>query len=149
MIAFYELLADEQIEAVFPLMRQLRPHLSAATFLSAVRAQQAEGYRLFGGEVDSSLVVLAGVRETRTLLRGLHLFVDDLVTLQSSRGLGHGKAMLQFLAAHAQSRGLERIYLDSRDTALGFYEKLGFQAQAPVTCWIEVATGFRLSPPEH
>ncbi len=149
MTAFHELLADEQIEAAFPLMRQLRPHLSAATFLSAVRAQQAEGYRLFGGEVDSSLVVLAGVRETRTLLRGLHLFVDDLVTLQSSQGRGHGKAMLQFMVDHAQSRGLERIYLDSRDTALGFYEKLGFQSQTSVTCWIKVATGFRLSPPEH
>ena len=46
--------------------------------------------------------------------------------------------MLRWLAGYAAERGLGRIYLDSRDTALDFYTHLGFHAMTTVPCWIEV-----------
>ncbi|MDB5293835.1 MAG: GCN5-related N-acetyltransferase [Phycisphaerales bacterium] len=143
---FRVLSTDEQIVAAFPLMVELRPHLETDSFLASVRLQEREGFRLVGGFSGSTLVVLAGVRESRTLMRGPHLFVDDLVTLTSEQGKGHGKAMLRWLAAEAAGRGIARIYLDSRDTALGFYRRVGFEAQTSVVC--RIAVDQFLAPPQ-
>lgn len=124
--------------AAFPVMAELRPHLRRESFLETIRLQQRDGYRLFGGFDGDGLVVLAGVRDAHTLSRGPHLFVDDLVTAASRQRSGHGAAMLRWLATHARGRGFDRIYLDSRDTALGFYKGLGFEPLTAVPCRIDV-----------
>ena len=138
MIQVRELTTDDDITAAFPVLAELRPHLRAEMFLDVVRGQQRDGYRLFGGFVGGAIVVAAGVREAQTLSRGPHLFVDDLVTLRAEQGNGHGTAMLRWLAGHAAERGFTRLYLDSRDTALGFYQQLGFTPLTAVPCWIDV-----------
>ena len=143
MIQSHELTTDNEIIAAFPLMHQLRPHLIAATFLETVRTQQNAGYVLFAGTMESSYMVLAGVRNAQTLMRGPHLFVDDLVTLESERGQGHGTAMLQWLADYAARQGFRKIYLDSRDTAVGFYRRAGFTMTTAVPSWKEVKCDHR------
>ena len=130
--------SDADVGGAFALMAELRPHLRADSFADAVRLQRRDGYRLFGGYEGTRLVALAGVRDARTLSRGPHLFVDDLVTLRTEQRKGHGAAMLRWLAEHAAARGLERIYLDSRDTALDFYRRLGFEPATAVPCGIAV-----------
>ncbi len=106
-------------------------------FVATVRKQQASGYRLVGGFEQDRLVTVAGVRNAQTLSRGSHLFVDDLVTLDTEREKGHASAMLRWLAAEAMSRGLRRIFLDSRESAIGFYKQLGFEFLKAVPCWID------------
>ena len=138
MIDVRELASDGELEGAFALMAELRPHLRSDSFVDTVRRQQRGGYRLYGGFADSALVVLAGVRDAETLSRGPHLFVDDLVTLRSRQGKGHGADMLRWLARHAAGRGFDRVYLDSRDTALGFYRRLGFAPLTAVPCWAGV-----------
>jgi N-acetylglutamate synthase-like GNAT family acetyltransferase len=134
-ITVRELRADRDIAAAFPLMRQLRDRLREETFLAEVRRQQVEGYRLFGLFDSDHLCALAGVRQSHTLSRGEHLFVDDLVTAEDLRGRGHGSELLRWLAGHAREQGIPRVYLDSRITAKGFYAKLGFQFLTSVPCW--------------
>ena len=138
MIEVRELMSDEQVAGAYPLVAELRPHLRPEDFVATVRRQQRDGYRLYGGFAGGALVVAAGARDTHTLSRGPHLFVDDLVTLRSEQGKGYGTAMLRWLARHAAGRGLGRLYLDSRDTALAFYQQLGFTAMTAVPCWIAV-----------
>jgi len=133
-----EIVRDEEIAAAFPLMRELRDRLKEETFVAEVQRQQAEGYRLFGLFEGARPVALAGVRRTHTLSRGEHLFVDDLVSAEGERGKGYGKELMRWLAEGARRDGLDRIYLDSRYTARGFYEKLGFQFLTSIPCWIEV-----------
>jgi len=132
-----ELSSDGEIAAAYPLARELRDRIRQETFLAEVRRQQAEGYRLYGGFDEERLVALAGVRRSHTLSRGDHLFVDDLVTAETSRGAGHGTRMLRAIAAVAEAEGVGRIYLDSRLTARGFYEGLGFTFLTAIPCWIE------------
>jgi GNAT superfamily N-acetyltransferase len=134
-----ELQTDVEITAAYPLMRELRDRIQEDAFLAEVRRQQVEGYRLFGGFADGRLVSLAGVRRTHTLARGEHLFVDDLVSAEAVRGRGHGAAMLRFLARRAAAEGLSRLYLDSRDTAQGFYARLGFSFRTSIPAWIDAA----------
>ena len=138
MINVRELTTAEDIAAAFAALAELRPHLRPETFVEVVRRQQRDGYRLFGGVAGGAIVVAAGVRDAHTLSRGPHLFVDDLVTLRSEQDKGYGTAMLRWLAGHAAERGFTRLYLDSRDTALGFYQQLGFTPLTAVPCWIDV-----------
>jgi ribosomal protein S18 acetylase RimI-like enzyme len=133
-----ELRTDAAILHAFPLMKVLRDRISQPTFVDEIRRQQRVGYRLFGGFEQEDLLVLAGVRHTHTLSRGDHVFIDDLVTADAVRGSGHGREMMRWLAHHAASEGIPRIYLDARITAKGFYEKLGFVFHTSIPCWIDV-----------
>jgi len=138
-----------EINAVFPLMAQLRGRIRAETFVAEVQRHQKFGYILAGGFEDGRFeaggfeddqpVVLAGFREAHTLSRGSHLFVDDLVTDHRARGKGHGAAMMRWLARYAMERGLPRVFLDSRDSARGFYERLGFRFSTSIPALIDTA----------
>ena len=66
--------------------------------------------------------------------------MDDLVTDEGARGAGHGAALVRWLAARAASEGISRLYLDSRVTAQGFYQKLGFTFLPSLPCWLAVPT---------
>ena len=113
---------------------------SRGDFLAEVRRQAIQEYRLYGGYEDGRLVVLAGVRRSHTLSRGEHLFVDDLVTAEDARGRGHGRAMLEWLGLQAAAQGIPRIYLDSRATAKGFYERAGYTFLTSTPCWRDTAS---------
>lgn len=133
-----ELTRDAEIEAAFPLMHELRERIRQETFLEEVRRQQAEGYHLYGLFASGELVSIAGVRRTHTLARGEHLFVDDLVTAKAYQRNGFGRELLRELARVAFLQGIPRIYLDSRISAKGFYERVGFTMHTSIPCWIEV-----------
>jgi GNAT superfamily N-acetyltransferase len=133
-----ELTSDAEIEGAFPLMHELRERIRADSFLHELRRQQAEGYHLYGLFADGELVSLAGVRRSHTLSRGEHLFVDDLVTAKAYQRNGFGRELLREIARVAFLQGIPRIYLDSRATAKGFYEAVGFTLQTSIPCFIEV-----------
>jgi GNAT superfamily N-acetyltransferase len=129
--------SDDEINAAFPIAASLRDRLQPDTFLADVRRQQRDGYELIGAFEDNQLVALAGTRPGHTLARGEHVFVDDLVISASRRGEGHGRALLKWIAARAIAAGVPRIYLDSRDSAKGFYEELGFTFLTSLPSWID------------
>ena len=135
-----ELRADDQIDAAFDLMAVLRPSLRRNEFVAQVRAQEREsGFRLAGGfDAGGRLVVLAGYKRVTTLSQGAHLFVDDLVTAPDVQGRGYGRAMLAYLAGRARVMGVRAVGLQSRPTARGFYEKVGFTMSKGIPCSIEV-----------
>ena len=116
-------------------MAALRDRIQQESFLAEVRRQQQDGYELIGGFDGDRLVTLAGVRRSHTLSRGEHLFVDDLVTDESVRGRGYGKTMMDWLATRAKADRVPRIYLDSRLSARGFYERIGFTFHTSIPCW--------------
>ncbi len=105
---------DEEIAACYPAMRELRPHLAnPASFLAQVRRQMAEGYRLLALWRDRRVVACAGYRLQENLIRGRHLYVDDLVTLVAERSRGHGTRLLDALTMEACAQGCHWLVLDS------------------------------------
>ena len=137
-MVFKALETDQEIAEAFPLMSALRDRIRAETFVAEIRRQQQDGYELIGGFDEGRLVTLAGIRRSHTLSRGEHLFVDDLVTDESSRGRGYGRETMAWLAAMARTERIPRIYLDSRLTARGFYERVGFTFLTAIPCWLDV-----------
>lgn len=121
---------ESDLARCFPVLRELRPHLSPDTFLATMRRMKEGGYRLALGESAGDVVVVAGYRQSEHLARGPFMYVDDLVTLQSARRRGYGAQMLAWLAEKAKEAGCAELHLDSglsRIDAHTFYGKLGMK----------------------
>jgi GNAT superfamily N-acetyltransferase len=124
--------SDAEILRCYPVMAQLRPHVTAEEFVGRVRAQQAQGYRLayLLAEDSGEAVAVAGFRVMEMLATGRTLYVDDLVTDEAQRSRGYGKAMLDWLQAHARDAGCATFSLDSgtqRREAHAFYFREGMR----------------------
>jgi GNAT superfamily N-acetyltransferase len=130
---------DAAVAAAFVLMATLRDRIREETFLAEIRRQAADGYELIAAFDGDEMVALAGMRPGHTLARGEHIFVDDLVTAAPHRGRGHARALLAWIARRAAAAGIRRVYLDSRDTARGFYADAGFTFLTSVPCFVEAS----------
>ena len=121
---------DEAIAACYDVMAELRPHVSREQFLPMVRAMQADGLRLACIRESGRVVAVAGYRISTNLFQGKHLYVDDLVTSDSERSKGHGKALLAWLRALAVANDCDAFHLDSgvqRKRAHQFYLREGME----------------------
>jgi GNAT superfamily N-acetyltransferase len=103
----------EDIQRCFPVMLQLRPQLTADSFLEAVFLQIKEGYRLAYVESGGKVSAVAGFRVQHMLHRGKCVYVDDLVTDSAARSKGHGALLLDWLVQFAREQGCDRLDLDS------------------------------------
>ena len=123
-----------QTASTWPVMRQLRPHLDLAQYLAAVtRMRQTDGFRLLAAHVDGKVGAVAGFRTMEMLYCGRILSIDDLITDESQRSRGLGKALLDWLTQEAKSLGCAQIHLDSglqRLDAHRFYERERFRKTA-------------------
>lgn len=123
--------SDAEKRACFPVLRQLRVHLTdEAAFLEQVSRQAAQGYRLAYLEDGGAVRAVAGFRVGETLFAGKWLYVDDLVTAEAARSRGYGKALLAFLKAEAKEQGCRELHLDSgthRAEAHAFYFREGLR----------------------
>jgi GNAT superfamily N-acetyltransferase len=109
-----EAASDAELAACFPVMRQLRPHLTdAAEFIRRVRRQAAEGFRVLALWQGDTVVACAGYRLTENLHRGRHMYVDDLVTSEGARSAGHGDRLFDALVALAKDAGCGALTLDA------------------------------------
>ena len=121
---------DKQILACFPVMKVLRPHLEAATFLAKVRRQETAGYRLVFLEEKRSVVSAAGFRVLEFMAWGKVLYVDDLITDPEKRGHGRAGALLDWLIGQARAEGCGELHLDTgyqRHAAHRLYLKKGLE----------------------
>ena len=114
------------LRAAWPVVRQLRPALDEERFVSqALRQIENDDFRatVLYDETGTPRA-FAGWRVMEMLAVGRHIYVDDLVTDEASRGRGYGKAMLDWLKAEAKRLGCEGLQLDSgtqRQDAHAFY----------------------------
>ncbi|MFT4065462.1 GNAT family N-acetyltransferase [Paraburkholderia sp.] len=125
--------SDEEREACFDVMRELRPHLTdAAAFAGQVRRQAGEGYRLLAASRDGRVVALAGYRVMENLLYGRFVYIDDLVASSGARRHGLGAALIDAVREEAKNRGCAYLVLDTGlANALGqrFYFRHGLLAR--------------------
>jgi ribosomal protein S18 acetylase RimI-like enzyme len=124
--------SDQDYQASFDVMRELRPHLTdVATFAAQARRQAEHGYRLLGVWQDDQVKALAGYRLQENLLYGRFLYVDDLVTAADARRHGLGATLIDALRDEARKQGCTNFVLDTAlSNALGqrFYYRQGLLA---------------------
>ena len=119
---------DAHIRDCWTVLAQLRPHLKKRDFVSLVRQQFAEGYRLAFIRRKQKVQAVAGFRVRHSLSAGRFCYVDDLVTTEQARSQGLGRELLDWLCALARAEGCHRLELDSgvqRFAAHRFYLRHG------------------------
>jgi len=122
--------SDADIAACFPVFHALRPHLAQPDFLSRVRRQQEQGYRILALRSDGAIRSVAGFRLAEFLAWGKVLYLDDLATLPGDTGQGYAGALLDQLIALARESDCDAVHLDSgytRHAAHRLYLNKGFR----------------------
>jgi GNAT superfamily N-acetyltransferase len=117
------------LEACFPVMLALRPHLtSESELVTRIQSQAKQGYRLLAAWRDAAVIGAAGYRMQENLIRGRFCYVDDLVVAEAERRGGLGARLLDAVAVEARRAGCLRLTLDTGlDNLLGqrFYFRYG------------------------
>jgi GNAT superfamily N-acetyltransferase len=111
---------------VFPVLHELRPHLTLESFAAVYAEGHPQGLRFSALYEDGRCVAVAGWRVVATTSVLRKLYVDDLVTTSSARSRGHGRRLLAVLTERARQAGCRAIDLDSgvqRTDAHRFYER--------------------------
>jgi GNAT superfamily N-acetyltransferase len=124
--------ADE-IAACFPVMAELRPHLTAAEFAPLVlHLMNTTGFELAYLQ-DEGIKSVAGFRVSEWLHAGKYLEIEDLVATAGARSKGYGGQLFDWLLALAASRGCRQLRLLSgvkRTDAHRFYLRKGMAIEA-------------------
>jgi GNAT superfamily N-acetyltransferase len=113
---------------VLPVLLELRPHLTAATFAAVYEEGHPQGLRYLAALDGDRCVGVAGWRVVATTFAIRKLYVDDLVTRESDRSRGVGALLLNELADRAKAAGCQGLDLDSgvqRADAHRFYMREG------------------------
>lgn len=105
--------SEADIARCYPVMAELRPHLSAAEFAVQVRRQQTLGFRLAYLEEAAEVCAVAGFRYLEMLAWGKILYVDDLVAAPARRSRGHGGSLFGWLVEQAKLHDCNELQLDS------------------------------------
>lgn len=113
MCEIHEAQSDTDILRCFPVMHELRPHLLHDEFVSRIRRQMTAGYRLAFAARNGEIMAVAGYRFFEMLAWGKAMYVDDLVSTETSRGHGFGSRLFDWLVELACKSGCDQFHLDS------------------------------------
>ncbi len=126
-----EELDEGDLARTWPVMAQLRPHLTEVDYLAMIRRMRAaDGFRIFAAIRGGDVVGVTGVRPMELLYCGRILQIDDLVVSEAERSTGVGKALVDHVKAEARAQGRSEVHLDSslvRADAHRFYDREGFE----------------------
>ncbi len=133
MLIYFTTNQTQLIEA-YPLIAQLRPHLSLDRFLTQVtRMQRDSGYQLVCLSVNDSIKAAAGIRSAEWLHSGKYLEIDDLITNADDRSQGYGSHLFDWICQYAKKIGCNQVRLVSgvqRERAHQFYLSKGMTFEA-------------------
>jgi GNAT superfamily N-acetyltransferase len=98
---------------ILPVLRELRPHLTAESLARIYAEAYPQGLRFTGAYLDSACLGVAGWRIVATTFCGRKLTVDDIVTAATARSHGIGRALLAELRQRARAADCHLLDLDS------------------------------------
>jgi GNAT superfamily N-acetyltransferase len=104
---------DERLAAVYPVMHELRGHLSEEKFHELYGIGHVDGYRIVALFDAEECRACAGYRLLTNFVSGRHLYIDDLVTAERWRSRGYGRALNRYLIERARSEDCTSVQLDS------------------------------------
>lgn len=120
----------DELERCFSVMKELRPHLDFDGFYSIyAESHKADGYEIAFVQKDGEVLAVMGYRFLCDMVRGRHLYIDDLVATEKARSQGYGAALLGFAESVAKETGCPSLRLCAALENTGgirFYERNGW-----------------------
>ena len=101
------------VSEALPVLLELRPHLTPASFTAVYEEGHPQGLRFLAAYDGDRCVGVAGWRMIACTSLVRRLYVDDLVTSATVRSGGVGRALLAELERRAAAAGSEWLTLDS------------------------------------
>ena len=125
-------LADEQLlRAAERVHRQLRPHLK--DYVARMKEVIAGGAEMAVVVVNGEVAGITVFRVLEKTYSGRDLYCDDLVTDETKRSTGVGRALMQYMEGICRERQCDNFSLDSgvqREQAHKFYFREGMTIKA-------------------
>lgn len=128
-------IAENEIEIFncFNVLAELRPHLSADTFVDLIkRLEEVTNFKLVYLD-DDGVKAVAGFRISEWLYSGSYLEIEDLITTENERSKGYGGILFDWLKNYAASNNCNQLRLVSgvaRESAHRFYLRKGMIFEA-------------------
>ncbi len=121
---------EQDIRRCWPVMQQLRPHLTEEQFVAqAMRQRESVGWVMAyidetppapplkrRGEDQAEwgeIRAVAGFRIAEYLAWGKALYVDDLIADEKTRGGGYASKLFDWMVEYAKREGCDSFHLDS------------------------------------
>jgi GNAT superfamily N-acetyltransferase len=124
----------EDFKLVYPIIKELRPNLEYADFLSlSEAAADRDDYQIVADFDGNSCIGAMGYRILFDFVHGKHLYIDDLVVTQSRRSEGVGERLLRYAEDKARELGCKGLRLCTgidNEGGKKFYERHGWAARA-------------------
>ncbi len=131
---FYIASSENDLKRCFTVIQELRPHLDVETFLKyCAEANNQDQYQILVAEDDGKIMAAMGYRFLTDLVRGRHVYIDDLVTTAEARSQGLGSLLLKKAEEIAVNGNCKSLRLcTGLDNAGGiqFYEREGWSKRA-------------------
>jgi GNAT superfamily N-acetyltransferase len=122
------------LERCYPIMKELRPHLSFEEYISIYdQSHASDGYEIIALENNGKLLAVMGYRFLSDYVRGKHVYIDDLVSTESERSKGLGAELLKFAEDVAAKEGCNSLRLCTgieNDRGVKFYDRNGWTKRA-------------------
>ena len=122
------------LERCYPVMKELRTHLSLEEFVSIYfESHSADGYELIAIEEQGEIQALMGYRFLTDYLRGRHLYIDDLVCTEKVRSKGLGAELLEIAESIAADNKIKSLRLCTgieNERGIKFYDRNGWTKRA-------------------
>lgn len=96
---------------VIELLSQLRSHIDLNTLCSRLEQMKKEGYQLWGYSKESNLIGLVSTRLYTDLVRGKHIYIDDLVVNSNYQSQGIGVILLNHVEEYAKNLSISSLRL--------------------------------------
>ena len=123
-------------EAMFPVIRELRPHLSFADYAALIEeSRKRDEYELVAIFDGANCIAAMGFRILFDFVHGKHLYIDDLVVTEACRSKGVGAELLQYaekIAAEKRCKGLRLCTGVDNVGGKKFYEREGWKMRSVV-----------------
>ena len=129
-----EIVSPADLEVAFPVIKELRPHLDFAGYISLYEsAKVRDDYKLVSFFEENRCLAVMGYRILFDFVHGKHLYIDDLVVTSSLRSKGIGKQFLDYAEDEArklQCQGLRLCTGVENEAGKRFYERHGWNPRA-------------------
>jgi len=123
-------LAPRELPLLYPLIQQLNPEMTKATFTRRLKVMLPLGYRAAAMFDDTRLIAASGFWVRMRFWSGREFDIDNFVVDSHYRRSGVGSLLYAWLEARACAEGADRIVLDSYVSshwAHRFYLRQGFE----------------------
>lgn len=125
---------EADLKRCYPVMKELRPHLSFEDYLSIYKqAHASDGFEIVAIENSEGILAIMGYRFLSDYVRGRHVYVDDLVSTERARSQGLGAELLKYAEKVAAESGCKSLRLCTgieNERGITFYNRNGWTKRA-------------------